>query len=165
MGALLAWVASPAVEFIPSSKRLQKIFPQYRFIRIVYAGASGVIASWWRKTRPTTCPSRKSRAVRFTMSKPVVGKFALVTGAARCIGPAIAIRLAQDGAAVIINYASSAQQVQETVGLRARWQVGQKKRKKAIGGFSASGRSASRGINPSLALGLVINSIRWLGDL
>src|ERR1019366_10560012 len=40
-----------------------------------------------------------------------------VTGAARGIGRAIALRLAQDGAVVVVNYSGSAQQAQETVGL------------------------------------------------
>lgn len=41
------------------------------------------------------------------MSKPLENKLALVTGSSRGIGAAIAIRLAAEGASVIVNYAAN----------------------------------------------------------
>jgi 3-oxoacyl-[acyl-carrier protein] reductase len=41
------------------------------------------------------------------MSKPLENRLALVTGSSRGIGAAIAIRLAAEGASVIVNYAAS----------------------------------------------------------
>lgn len=49
------------------------------------------------------------------MSDALKGKIALVTGASRGIGRAIAVRLARDGAATAINYSSNAEAARKAV--------------------------------------------------
>src|SRR4051812_25799489 len=49
------------------------------------------------------------------MQKPLEHKLALVTGASRGIGAAIAARLAREGASIIVNYSSSAERAEAVV--------------------------------------------------
>ncbi len=48
-------------------------------------------------------------------NRPLAGKVALVTGAGRGIGREIALRLAKDGASLVVHYASSAEGAAQTV--------------------------------------------------
>ena len=50
-----------------------------------------------------------------TLSKSLEGQTAIVTGASRGIGKAIAIFLAKEGAEVIINYSSSLENANKVV--------------------------------------------------
>src|SRR5688500_6214664 len=50
------------------------------------------------------------------MSRKLAGKVAIVTGASKGIGASIALHLAAEGAAVVVNYASSREGAERIVG-------------------------------------------------
>src|SRR6266480_7111378 len=50
------------------------------------------------------------------MSKKLEGKVAVVTGASKGIGASIAVHLAREGAAVVVNYSSSKEGADRVVG-------------------------------------------------
>ena len=55
--------------------------------------------------------------IRFSTTRPLFGQVAIVTGAARGIGAAIAIHLARSGAHVVVNYRQSSVQANEVASL------------------------------------------------
>ena len=62
-------------------------------------------------------------SIESSQSRPLAGKVALVTGAAKRIGRAIALRLAAHGAHVAITYLGSQAEAEETARALAAWGV------------------------------------------
>src|SRR5205823_3271157 len=60
-----------------------------------------------RPSRVYCTPRYTTRPKETVMSKKLSGKVAVVTGASKGIGASIALHLAAEGAAVVVNYASS----------------------------------------------------------
>jgi 3-oxoacyl-[acyl-carrier protein] reductase len=92
------------------------------------------------------------------MSKPLAGKVALVTGAGRGMGQVIARRLADDGATVVVHYASSRSGANETVraieaagGRAVAYQADIGRREQVVAMFSAIDRDPGQ-------IDIVVNS-------
>ena len=90
--------------------------------------------------------------------KPLAGKVALVTGAGRGMGQVIARRLAEDGATVVVHYASSragadvtVQSIEAAGGKAVAYQADISKRQEVIALFAAIDRDPGR-------LDIVVNS-------
>jgi 3-oxoacyl-[acyl-carrier protein] reductase len=86
------------------------------------------------------------------MPRTLAGKVALVTGGSRGIGAAIATRLARDGAAVAVTYASAKQKADEVVGAI-----------QAAGGRATAIRADSA--DPAQVRNAVAETVRTLGGL
>jgi 3-oxoacyl-[acyl-carrier protein] reductase len=91
-------------------------------------------------------------------SKPLSGKVALVTGAGRGMGQVIALRLAADGASVVVHYANSRAGADETVraiedngGRAVAYQADIAKRQEVAALFAAIDRDPGR-------IDIVVNS-------
>jgi NAD(P)-dependent dehydrogenase (short-subunit alcohol dehydrogenase family) len=83
--------------------------------------------------------------------KPLEGQVALITGAAKRVGRSIALRLAAEGAAVAINYATSKTEAEALAGeinasgaVSAAFQADVSKRADVVGMFAAVDRQLGR---------------------
>src|SRR5215470_11172502 len=78
--------------------------------------------TWTLRVGRSQIPTRSAREGGVTAMGRLKGKTALVTGASRGIGRAIAIELAREGAKVALNYQSSDAKAQEVAEEIARFE-------------------------------------------